>query len=142
MQKLNLTLSQFTGGNLFYEFDIDDVPLSNLLQVDLKELTGMFTPEAADSGYFVSQIAKYIGRMPTDRILLYVCSDCGDISCGALSAKIDFTENKIIWSDFAYENSIEIVERYPEVGPFDFSKEEYSATFLSIATDQAKQIAE
>ncbi len=142
MQKLNLTLSQFTGGNLFYEFDIDDVPLSNLLQVDLKELTGMFTPEAADSGYFVSQIAKYIGRMPTDRILLYVCSDCGDISCGALSAKIDFTENKIIWSDFAYENSIEIVERYPEVGPFEFSKEEYSATFLSIATDQAKQIAE
>ena len=142
MQKLNLTLSQFTGGNLFYEFDIDDVPLSNLLQVDLKELTGMFTLEAADSGYFVSQIAKYIGRMPTDRILLYVCSDCGDISCGALSAKIDFTENKIIWSDFAYENSIEIVERYPEVGPFEFSKEEYSATFLSIATDQAKQIAE
>lgn len=142
MQKLNLTLSQFTGGNLFYEFDIDDVPLSNLLQVDLKELTGMFTPEAADSGYFVSQIAKYIGRMPTDRILLYVCSDCGDISCGALSAKIDFSENKIIWSDFAYENSIEIVERYPEVGPFEFSKEEYSATFLSIATDQAKQIAE
>lgn len=142
MQKLNLTLSQFTGGNLFYEFDIDDVPLSNLLQVDLKELTGMFTPEAADSGYFVSQIAKYIGRMPTDRILLYVCSDCGDISCGALSAKIDFTENKIIWSDFAYENSIEIVERYPEVGPFEFSKEEYSATFLSIATDQAKKIAE
>lgn len=142
MQKLNLTLSQFTGGNLFYEFDIDDVPLSNLLQVGLKELTGMFTPEAADSGYFVSQIAKYIGRMPTDRILLYVCSDCGDISCGALSAKIDFTENKIIWSDFAYENSIEIVERYPEVGPFEFSKEEYSATFLSIATDQAKQIAE
>ena len=142
MQKLNLTLSQFTGGNLFYEFDIDDVPLSNLLQVDLKELTGMFTPEAADSGYFVSQIAKYIGRMPTDRILLYVCSDCGDISCGALSAKIDFTENRIIWSDFAYENSIEIVERYPEVGPFEFSKEEYSATFLSIATDQAKQIAE
>jgi hypothetical protein len=142
VQKLNLTLSQFTGGNLFYEFDIDDVPLSNLLQVDLKELTGMFTPEAADSGYFVSQIAKYIGRMPTDRILLYVCSDCGDISCGALSAKLDFTENKIIWSDFAYENSIEIVERYPEVGPFEFSKEEYSATFLSIATDQAKQIAE
>ena len=142
MQQLNLTLSQFPGGQLFYEFDIDNHPLSNLLKVDLKELTGMFTPDGADSGYFVSQVAKYIGKTPVERILLYVCSDCGDIGCGALSAKIDFTDEKVVWSDFAYENAIEIVERYPEIGPFEFFREAYSSTLLSIATDQSKGVTE
>lgn len=142
MQQLNLTLSQFPGGQLFYEFDIDNQPLSTLLKVDLKELTGMFTPDGADSGYFVSQVAKYIGKTPVERILLYVCSDCGDIGCGALSAKIDFTDEKVIWSDFAYENAIEIVERYPEIGPFEFFRESYSSTLLSIATDQSKGVTE
>lgn len=137
MQQLNLTLSQFSEGTLFFEYDIDSQPLSSMLQVDLKELTGMFTPEGSDSGYFVTQIAKYIGKMPTERILLYVCSDCGDISCGALSAKIDFTDEKVIWSDFAYENAIEIVERYPEIGPFEFSRKEYTATFYAIAPQQS-----
>ena len=136
MQQLNLTLSQFPGGQLFYEFDIDNQPLSTLLKVDLKELTGMFTPEGSDSGYFVTQLAKYIGKMPTERILLYVCADCGDISCGALSAKIEFTDEKVIWSDFAYENAIEIVERYPEIGPFEFSRMEYNNTFYAIAPQQ------
>ena len=137
MHQLNLTLSQFPEGPLFFEFDIDNQPLSAMLQVDLKELTGMFTPEGSDSGYFVTQIAKYIGKMPTERILLYVCSDCGDISCGALSAQISFTDEKVIWSDFAYENAIEIVERYPEIGPYEFSRVEYSATFYAIAPQQS-----
>ena len=136
MQQLNLTLSQFPGGQLFFEFDIDNQPLSTLLKVDLKELTGMFTPEGSDSGYFVTQLAKYTGKMPTERILLYVCSDCGDISCGALSAKIEFTDEKVIWSDFAYENAIEIVERYPEIVPFEFSRMEYNNTFYAIAPQQ------
>jgi hypothetical protein len=129
MKKLSLVLSQFPGSEPFYEFDISDKPLSTILQVDLKQLTGIFTPEGADSGYFVAQLAKFIGKLATERILLYVCADCGDLGCGALTAKISFNENSVIWSDFAYENSNEMLENYPEIGPFEFDKSLYSQAF-------------
>lgn len=129
MDTLNLILSQFPGGEPFYEFDISHNPLSTILQVDLKQLTGIFTPEGSDSGYFVAQLAKFLGKLPTERILLYVCADCGDLGCGALSAQISFTENSVVWSDFAYENASEILENYPKIGPFEFEKAAYMNAF-------------
>jgi hypothetical protein len=135
MHELKLILSQIPEGEIFYEFDISDKPLSTILQVDLKQLIGIFTSEASDSGYFVVQLAKYIGKLPAERILLYVCSDCGDIACGALSAKIEFTESTVIWSDFAYENSVGIIENYHQIGPFQFDKSTYLNQFQILIKD-------
>ena len=129
MDQLKLILSQYPGGEPFYEFDISEKPLSTILQVDLKQLTGVFTPEGSDSGYFVAQLAKFLGKLTTEKILLYVCADCGDLGCGALTAQISFSENSVIWSDFAYENTIETFEKYPEIGPFEFEKEAYLNAF-------------
>ncbi len=129
MDNLNLVLSQFPGGEPFYEFDISKQPLSTILQVDLKQLTGIFTPEGSDSGYFVAQLARFLGKLPAERILLYVCADCGDLGCGALTAQISFTENSVVWSDFAYENANDTLENYPEIGPFEFEKASYMNAF-------------
>lgn len=125
MDKLNLILSQYPGSEPFYEFDISEKPLSSILQVDLKQLTGIFTPEGSDSGYFVAQLAKFLGKLATEKILLYVCADCGDLGCGALTAQISFSENSVVWSDFAYENASETFEKYPNIGPFEFDKASY-----------------
>ena len=129
MDQLKLILSQFPGGEPFYEFDISEKPLSTILKVDLKQLTGIFTPEGSDSGYFVAQLAKFLGKLATEKILLYVCADCGDLGCGALTAQISFTENSVVWSDFAYENTSETLENYQEIGPFEFEKEAYLKAF-------------
>ena len=129
MDQLKLILSQFPGGEPFYEFDISEKPLSTILKVDLKQLSGIFTPESSDSGYFVAQLAKFLGKLSTEKILLYVCADCGDLGCGALTAQISFTENSVVWSDFAYENASETLENYPEIGPFEFEKEAYLNAF-------------
>jgi hypothetical protein len=132
MHVLNLILSQYPGGEPFYEFDISDQPLSTTLQVDLKQLTGIFTTEGSDSGYFVAQLAKFLGKLPTQRILLYVCSDCGDIACGALTAQITFNENTVVWSDFAYVNANETLEKYPNTGPFEFERTAYINSFQEL----------
>lgn len=134
MHELKLILSQFPGGEPFYEFDISNKPLSTTLQVDLKQLTGIFTPENSDSGYFVAQLAKFLGKLPTPKVLLYVCSDCGDIGCGALTAKIHFNEKTVVWSDFAYENANETIEHYPNIGPFEFEKTAYLSSFEQLVS--------
>jgi hypothetical protein len=132
MQKLSIILSQYPDGQPFYEFDIDDQTLSSILQVDLNSLTGVFSLEAADSGYFIAQIGKFTGKLETDKVLLYVCSDCGDFGCGALTAKISFHKKTIVWSDFVYENTLEIWEKYPEIGPYEFDRAQYENEFQKL----------
>ena len=62
------------------------------------------------------------------RVPIYVCSECGDLGCGAVTVRIEEKEGNFIWSDFAYENNYEgTVELYPSVGPFYFNKISYSA---------------
>lgn len=133
MNKLNLVLSQYPDGQPFYEFDVDDQTLSSILQVDLNSLIGIFSLDGADSGYFIAQIGKFTGKLETEKVMLYVCSDCGDLGCGAITAKISFQEKTITWSDFAYENSIEIVVSYPQIGPYTFERDTYIDVFKTIA---------
>jgi hypothetical protein len=45
------------------------------------------------------------GDLPNGRVSLYVCPECGDLGCGAISVQIDVTGDKITWSDFGYENN-------------------------------------
>lgn len=136
MNNIKLVLSQYPGGQPFYEFDIDNQTLSSILQVDLNSLIGILSLEASDSGYFVAQIGKFIGKLETEKILLYVCSDCGDLGCGALTAKISFDEKTIVWSDFAYENTNEVWEKYPEIGPYEFERDSYIEVFKTITLPQ------
>jgi len=66
--------------------------------------------------------------LPDNRRTLYVCPECGDIGCGAVSLVVERVEDKIIWRDFGYENNYEEVVRtegYENVGPFVFDRAEY-----------------
>ena len=53
-----------------------------------------------------------------------VCSECGDIGCGAITAIIEITDKTVIWRDFGYENDYSQPDlfNYKEIGPFTFNK--------------------
>ena len=67
--------------------------------------------------------------LPTGRVPLYVCGECGDLGCGAITARIERVADAFVWSDFGMENDYEgEITRYPawsHVGPFRFHKQEY-----------------
>jgi hypothetical protein len=42
--------------------------------------------------------------LPSGRVLLYVCPECGDIGCGAIAVRISRSGDHIVWDDFAREN--------------------------------------
>lgn len=71
---------------------------------------------------------------PNNRRSIYVCAECGDLGCGAISAVIEENENQIIWWDFGYENNYEegvYLDNYQDVGPFVFDTKEYEETIYS-----------
>lgn len=68
--------------------------------------------------------------LPNNRRTLYVCPECGDIGCGAVSLVVERAGDKVVWRDFGYENNYEDVVRtegYEDVGPFAFDPADYAA---------------
>ena len=72
----------------------------------------------------------------TGRTALYVCPECGDIGCGAITAKIVENDKTIIWKDFGYENdySEPSLTEYEQVGPFEFDKAAYRQMLEEVRT--------
>ena len=49
-------------------------------------------------------LAQAPGASPSGRVPLYVCGECGDLGCGAITAIVERTPAGFAWRDFAFEN--------------------------------------
>jgi hypothetical protein len=79
-------------------------------------------------------------NLPNGRRSLYVCSECGDLGCGAITAVIARHGSTITWKDFGYENTYETeiqLDKYTTVGPFNFDAVAYERT-VEEAMDRLK----
>jgi hypothetical protein len=66
---------------------------------------------------------------PHDRRSLFICSECGDLGCGATSCAIVKEGNAIVWKEFGFQNNCQdVVARkcHTAIGPsvFDFTSNE------------------
>jgi hypothetical protein len=95
--------------------------------------------------YSVDETAKAIGRLrlneeadlPNGRRSFFLCSECGDLGCGAISALVEREGETIQWKAFGYENTWEdniSLDPYSTVGPFTFDATAYERT-LAQAVD-------
>lgn len=66
------------------------------------------------------------GSLPSGRVPLLLCAECGDIGCGALGAFIEVESESVTWSGFAYENNYDdaFTDQH-EIGPFRFDRDAY-----------------
>jgi hypothetical protein len=70
------------------------------------------------------------------RVALFVCSECGDLACGAVTVRVSRNDLGIQWSDFEYENGYEAGSELDDVGgPFEF---EWGAYLMEIRRAHAK----
>ena len=91
--------------------------------------------------YTLEEVRKAVGRLlliekahlPNNRCSLFICSECGDMGCGAITAAVVKEGATITWKDFGFENNYEgsvWLEKYKGVGPFTFKTEQYEETLL------------
>lgn len=79
--------------------------------------------------------------IPGDRRSLFICSECGDIGCGAVTAFLVREGESIVWQDFGFENNYEEnirLEEYKHIGPYTFNWKQYESALLQ-AVDSVKQ---
>src|ERR1700676_94227 len=68
---------------------------------------------------------------PNGRRSFFVCSECGDLGCGAITALVEREGETIKWKAFGYENTYEdniSLDPYSTVGPFTFDATAYERT--------------
>ncbi len=78
---------------------------------------------------------------PDDRRSLFICSECGDLGCGAISLIVVKEGKSIIWKAFGYENTHERdvkLSDYADVGPFTFDAVSYELLLLE-SIDRLRQ---
>ena len=97
-----------------------------------------------------SETLKAVGRLllkseadlPNDRRSLFVCAECGDLGCGAITISVKRAGDNVVWSDFGYENNYEervLRDDYRDVGPFQFEFQQYESALLN-AVAQLKSL--
>ena len=70
--------------------------------------------------------------LPNGRRSLFICSECGDLGCGAISVIVDKEGDQIVWKNFGYENTWEEkleLGDYTGIGPFTFDARKYEWIF-------------
>jgi hypothetical protein len=132
MSRLHLEWKRREGGDGrtkrdYLDIIVDDQPLSEIIGGDMVSCLGWFVPE--ENAKAVRRLLlEETADLPDDRCSLYVCPECGDLGCGAVSLVVQPYRDRVIWRDFGYENKYEGIVRtegYERLGPFIFDRSEY-----------------
>ena len=78
---------------------------------------------------------KRLSVLGNNRYAIYVCAECGDIGCGAITVQIEKTKDGFVWKNFGYENNYDEtmrdVKNYKTIGEFHFRETEYQTALTS-----------
>ena len=143
MNRLELRWRTRPGGGhhterRYLDYVVDGTSLHDRLRIgDQVTALGCWLP-TSERRYIEQQLLA----SPSGRVPLYVCAECGDLACGAVTVQIERTSEGFVWRDFAFENGYDEdmrdAESYRGVGPFVFNRTEY----WQVLHDRAVALAE
>ena len=127
----------------YLDFTIDGQSLGELLQVgDMIGCLGWGKPEYEGEAAQVL-LLNAPSSLETGRAMLYICPECGDIGCGAITVQVEMTEEYFVWRGFGYENDYDLsmleLSQYQEFGPYFFNKAVYRDTLSRRSSEFAAQ---
>lgn len=113
----------------YLDFVIDGIPLGDFFSK--WDYIGCLGSDFIS--YDLEMVEKLLTNLPSDlnddRYSIYVCPECGDIGCGAITAQIIKSNEGFIWQKFGlqnnYEDEIRYQDEFKKIGPFLFKESEY-----------------
>jgi hypothetical protein len=120
-------------GRHHLDFIIDAQSLYELLGTQKLDLVGVlgWSPPARDDHAVAELLLEAPGSQAGGRQKLFVCPECGDIGCGAITVMVSLQGDNYVWRDFGYENDYDPnmadFSSYAAVGPYQFEATQYRA---------------
>ena len=130
------------------DFFVNGISLFTATNAYRHDLCGCFSPDYVTSENELTRnenqrIAKIFSfESPTeigrDRVALFICPQCGDLACGAITFQLSRVGDTVRWSHFAHENGYDETETdfdgYSAVGPFEFAFDGYREVIRSASS--------
>jgi hypothetical protein len=121
------------------DFVINGVPLWETLQLDKYDLSGCIGWSLQSQRSIQELIGNIESELHSKRVQFYICPECGDIGCGAITAAVSRENNTLTWSNFAFENDFDpetdpdigYRTSFPFVGPFQFDPQQVEQVLYS-----------
>jgi hypothetical protein len=130
----------YKTGRSYLDFVIDGISLAQRFTSAGFDLVGVFSkswiPEANEAA-LRRLLLEESPDFPNGRCSVFICSECGDLGCGAVSVHISASEDRIIWKDFGFENTYESeirFEKLSDLGPFQFDIKNYRSKLSEAVT--------
>ena len=130
----------FQSERNYLDFVVDGQPLAERTRYDLVSVLCKEWASGEREKAVRRLLREEAADFPDDRRSLFVCGECGDIGCGAVSIIIQLSNNRVLWRDFGYQNNYEpeIHEAHlKDLGPFEFDLDDYKSK-LTRALDMLK----
>ena len=112
-----------------FDFLVDGRSLADALGASERDLVGRLDRDDRDwnAGSVRVLTGDAAPDLGDDRVMLFVCPECADLGCGAITAALRSEGDTMTWSDFKHENSYDpsMTTSFPEVGPFAFAVQPY-----------------
>lgn len=120
-------------GREYFDFAVAGQLLRTILGLENEHyatLIGFSTDKEQETHVLNVFRLKEKSDLATGRVMIYVCPDCGDIGCGAITAAILDLGTKIVWRDFAYESGDDgLPDEYLNIEPIEFERQNYFSAF-------------
>jgi hypothetical protein len=138
----------FKTGRHTVDFLVNGFSLFAATKAAERDMCGCFSPDYATCGNKLAErendrLAKIFtfelpGEIAPDRPALFICPQCSDLGCGAITFRLSRAGDKVRWSDFGYENNYDEAysdfESFVAIGPFEFDIEAYLAAISRAAS--------
>ena len=120
----------------YFDFFVSGQSLRTILDIeddDLITLFGWGQNKEYDRHILNVFRLKEKSELDSGRVMIYVCPECGDIDCGAITAIIKDYGDRIVWSNFGYETKYGgLTETYDQIQPVEFDRTSYFSAFSRI----------
>jgi hypothetical protein len=81
-------------------------PLSDFNAGGLDLITPLWVDEPIAAVESLSRLLGDVeGDAPHGRVAVYVCAECGDLGCGAITAKLVISDAAVEWTDWGYQTN-------------------------------------
>jgi hypothetical protein len=94
----------------FLDFKVDGRPLyPEIRRRGHDFITGLWLDDAVARAAAVVAVRRLLGVEPPDaphnRVSVYVCAECGDLGCGAITVDVGKSDAAVSWRDWGYQTN-------------------------------------
>jgi hypothetical protein len=121
----------------YRDFVVDGVPVSSIVRIDVISPFGWAEVDDEERAAARRLLGLEPADLPHGRTSLYVCPECGDLGCTAVSILVEFEPDQVVWKAFGYQNNYDgtvQLESLGHVGPFVFPRPGYEKAIKTLTS--------